>query len=114
MAANPKPRSFRRGRARRAGNAEPEQAARQRAIDRQLRVWTPRRILGWVLVGIAVLVAVVHWVAHLGYPILPWSLGWQDVLVGYPAAALFGVVAAIILGQVPQPSAGGGPRSPRR
>ena len=48
--------------------------------------------------GIAVLVAVVHWVAHLGYAVLPLSLGWQDLLLGYPVAALLGVAAALILG----------------
>jgi hypothetical protein len=72
---------------------------RQRQVNRQLRVWTPRRIFGWTLAAVAVVVAVVHWTAHLGYGPIPLSMGAQDLLLGYPAAALLGVVAAIILGQ---------------
>ena len=98
MAENRGPRRRRRGRRRPACRTERATSARQREIDRQLRVWTPRRILGWTVAGIAVLVAVMHWVAHLGYPVLPLSLGWQDLLLGYPVAALLGVAAALILG----------------
>lgn len=98
MAENRGPRRRRRGRRRPGRRTEPARSARQREIDRQLRVWTPRRVLGWTVAGIAVLVAVVHWVAHLGYRVLPLSLGWQDLLLGYPVAALLGVAAALILG----------------
>ncbi len=72
---------------------------RQRQINRQLRVWTPRRIFGWSLAVVAMAVAVVHWTAHIGYRPIPLSMGAQDLLLGYPAAALLGVTAAIILGQ---------------
>ena len=98
MADNRAPHRRRRGLRRPAAHTERAKSARQREIDRQLRVWTPRRILGWTVAGIAVLVAVMHWVAHLGYPVLPLSLGWQDLLLGYPVAALLGVAAALILG----------------
>ena len=106
------PRRRRRGRQGAGGGADLVASARQREIDRQLRVWTPRRILGWTVGGIAVVVPVVHWIAHLGYPVLPLSLGWQDVLLGYPVAALLGVTAAIILGSGP-PFSRTGPRRPR-
>ena len=72
---------------------------RQRQVDRQLRVWTPRRFLGWTLAAVAIVVATVHWIAHIGYRPIPLSMGAQDLLIGYPAAALLGVVAVIILGQ---------------
>lgn len=112
MGNNREPRRRRRGRQGAVGGADPAAAARQREIDRQLRVWTPRRILGWAMAGIAVLVAVVHWIAHLGYPLLPLSLGWQDIILGYPVAALLGVAAAVILGSGP-PFSRAGPRRPR-
>lgn len=87
---------------RRAAARTPEGRAaleRQRQVNRQLRVWTPRRVLGWTLVGVAVLIGVVHWVAHIGYRPVPLSMGAQDLVMGYPAAALLGVVAVVILGQ---------------
>lgn len=80
-----------------ATTAEAQRAARQREINRQLRVWTPRRILGWSLVAVAIVMAVVHWLAHIGYRPIPLSMGAQDLLLGYPAAGLLGVVAAILL-----------------
>ena len=108
MADNHGPHRRRRGRARPAGRTDADRVARQRQMDRQLRVWTPRRILGWILVAIAVLVAAVHWIAHLGYPVVPLSMGWQDLLLGYPAAALLGVLAAMILGHAPRRSSRSG------
>ena len=114
MAEDPGSLRRRRGRVRRAGATDADRAARQREINRQLRVWTPRRIFGWILVGTAVLVGVVHWIAHLGYPVVPLSMGWQDLLIGYPAAALLGVVAAVILGHGRRHPAGSGTGSSRR
>lgn len=78
---------------------DPQQRARQREINRQLRVWTPRRIAGWSLVAAAVLLAALHWLAHLGLNAIPLSMQAQDFLIGYPTAALLGVLAAIILTQ---------------
>jgi len=49
--------------------------------------------------AVAIVVAAVHWVAHIGYRPIPLSMGAQDLLIGYPAAALFGVVAVVVLGQ---------------
>lgn len=48
---------------------------------------------------VAIAVALVHWVAHIGYRPMPLTMGAQDLFVGYPAAALLGVVAVVILGQ---------------
>lgn len=89
-------------RQRRAAARTPEARAarnRQRQVNRQLRVWTPRRVFGWALVAVAVAVGVVHWIAHIGYRPIPLSMGAQDLFLGYPAAALLGLVAAIALGQ---------------
>lgn len=92
----------RSNRRRRAAARCPEDRAareRQRQVNRQLRVWTPRRVLGWVVAVVAIAVALVHWVAHIGYRPIPLTMGAQDLFVGYPAAALLGVVAVVILGQ---------------
>lgn len=79
--------------------ADRERRARQRQVNRQLRVWTPQRIMGWLLMAAGVAVAVVHWLAHMGWRPIPLSMGWQDLAVGYPAAALLAIAAAIVLGQ---------------
>lgn len=79
--------------------AERERRARQKGMDRQLRLWTPRRIVGWALVGVAVIMAVGHWLAHIGWQPIPLSMGWQDLIIGYPMAGLLGMGAAIVLGQ---------------
>lgn len=72
-------------------------AAQQRDIDRQLRTWPPRRILAWALFGVAVVVAAQHMTAHLGWRPVPLSMGWQDVLIGYPAAAVLAIIGAFSL-----------------
>lgn len=93
-------------RQRRAAARTPEGRAardRQRLVNRQLRVWTPRRLFGWTLAAIAVAVAVVHWTAHIGYRPIPLSMGAQDLLLGYPAAALLGVGAVMVLGHIATP-----------
>lgn len=79
--------------------ASQEHAKIQREIDRQLRRWSPTRYVGSGLLTVAGAVAVNHALAHWGDRWLPLSMGWQDLLVGYPAAAVLALVAFIILGQ---------------
>lgn len=78
---------------------EIERRARQRLMNVQLRVWTPLRVLGFAMAGLAVLVAVVHWLAHIGWRPIPLSMGSQDLIVRYPSAALLAVAAAMIVGR---------------
>lgn len=55
-----------------------------------------RRTLGWALVGLAIVVGVSHWLTHLG----AWdfaSQGIEDLVTGYPMAALLGIGGAIVL-----------------
>lgn len=70
--------------------------------DRQLSNWTRRRVLSWSLFGLAGIVAVQHLVAHAGFRPLPISMGWQDLLVGYPMAAVLAVAGAIALDPNPR------------
>lgn len=81
--------------------AEQERARVQRDIDRQLAGWSKRRILSWSLFGLALLVVVQHLLAHSGWRPLPISMGWQDILVGYPTAGLLAVLGAVLLDRRP-------------
>lgn len=76
---------------------EQERRARQREMNRQLRVWTPRRVLGWCVAGLAVVVGIVHWLAHLGWRPIPTAMPLQDLVVGYPAAGLLFVVGVVLI-----------------
>lgn len=54
-----------------------------------------RRFFGWSLVALAVAVGATHWLAHLG--LLYKDNGLFDLTLGYPTAALLGVLGAIVL-----------------
>ena len=54
-----------------------------------------RRVAGWLLVGIGAIMAVVHMVTHLGRLHL---LGYQDLLVGYPMAAVLVLGGFLLVG----------------
>lgn len=55
-----------------------------------------RRILGWSLVGLAVLVLASHLLEHLGFFSFA-SPGVEDLVAGYPMAFLLGIIAVVIL-----------------
>ena len=85
---------------RKAQPLSPEEQRRRQVqadIARQLRHWPPRRIAAWTLFVFAVVIAAQHVVAHGGFHPLPLSMGWQDLLIGYPMAALVFVVGLFIL-----------------
>ena len=69
----------------------------QADINRQLRGWTRRRLSAWTLFVLAALIGGQHVLAHLGVRPLPLTMGWQDLLVGYPTAFLVLIVAAFVL-----------------
>lgn len=69
---------------------------RQREIARQLNPWSRRRVAAWSLFVLAVVVAGQHVLAHLGWRPIPLSMGWQDLLLGYPMAGALAVTAAIV------------------
>jgi len=82
-------------------NSTPEERRRkqrQREMNRQLRVWTPRRVAGWILVVLAVVMGITHWLAHLGWRPIPLAMGWQDLLLGYPAAGLLAIAGGVVIG----------------
>lgn len=90
----------RRLRNRRHQELSPEDQRRrevQADINRQLRRWPPRRIAAWSLFAIAAVIGAQHVIAHLGVQPLPLSMGWQDLLVGYPTALLLLILGAFVL-----------------
>lgn len=53
-------------------------------------------MFGWSLVALAVLVGFQHLLSHMGFFTLI-SRGWDDLVAGYPLAALLGIGGAIVL-----------------
>lgn len=76
--------------------------ARRSDVDKQLSNWTKRRVLSWSLFSLAALVAVQHLVAHAGWRPVPISMGWQDILIGYPMAIVLAVAGGIALDPKPR------------
>ena len=78
----------------RAREAQSDQlrAQKKRLTPRQ---YMRRRLAGWSLAGLAVIIAITHWLAHVG--LLYDDRGIWDLTIGFPAAALLAMVAAIVL-----------------
>ena len=78
--------------------ARETQAAQEEAARKHLtpEAYQRRRVFGWTLVILAVLVGVQHLASHMGFFTLI-SRGWDDLAAGYPLAALLGIGGAIVL-----------------
>lgn len=76
--------------------------AKKSDIDKQLSNWSKRRVLSWSLFALAGLIAVQHLLAHAGFRPIPISMGWQDILVGYPAAIVIAVIGGIAMDPNPR------------
>lgn len=83
---------------RRRGQWSSDDAAR---LNKELNRAARRLLIGRLLAVLALLIAGQHVLAHAGWQPLPIGMGWQDLLVGYPMAAVLGVVAAIVWGNTP-------------
>ncbi|MEU0469597.1 hypothetical protein ABZ215_36835 [Amycolatopsis sp. NPDC006131] len=63
------------------------------------RRWLVGRAVGWALMVVGVVMAVVHIGAHLGnFTLLP-TTGLQDLLIGWPMAGLLFIVGAVFAGR---------------
>lgn len=84
-----------------AGNLYRDRTTPQKATyTKAYRRWLAWRITGFSLVGISLVMAVSHIIAHLGHlTFLPTS-GMQDLLIGFPMAALL-LVAGVVLASRP-------------
>lgn len=74
-----------------------ERRRKNREINRQLHPWTRRRVAAWILFVIAFIVAVNHIFAHLGDRLVPMGMGTQDLVIGWPMAALIGLAGLLII-----------------
>lgn len=91
------PRARRRDKPREA-QARETQAAQKQAEARKLSpaAYTRRRVLGWSVVVLGVLIGVQHLMHHMGFFTLI-SPGWDDLVAGYPLAGVLGIAGAILL-----------------
>lgn len=78
--------------------ARETRAAQRRAEEGKLTLpaYRRRRLLGWSLVTLGVIVGVQHFISHLGVFSLI-SPGVDDIVAGYPLAGLLGIAGAIVL-----------------
>lgn len=76
--------------------------AKKSAVDKQLSSWSNRRVLSWSLFILAGIVAIQHLLAHGGFRPIPISMGWQDLLLGYPMALVLAVAGGIALDPNPR------------
>ncbi len=82
----------------RESRARETQSAQQQAEEKKVspEAYRRRRILGWTLVALGVIVGAQHLGHHLGFYTLI-SEGWDDLVAGYPLAFLLGIAGAIVL-----------------
>lgn len=89
-----RPKKRKKSRERRARETQvAQQSAEKKSITPEQ--YMRRRVFGWGLVTLAVLVGVSHWLAHLGA--LYQDTGLWDLTIGYPMAGALGVMGAVVL-----------------
>jgi hypothetical protein len=92
----PRPKKRKKSRERRARETQiAQRSAEKKRITPEL--YMRRRALGWGLVALAVVVAITHWLAHVG--VLYEDNGLWDLTIGFPMAGLLGIGGAIVLGR---------------
>ena len=74
----------------------------KRSQQHHLGGWSRRRVLSWVLFGLAVVVAVTHLFAHAGARVVPMGMGKQDLLLGYPMAGVLFLMGLFSLDPKPR------------
>ena len=74
-----------------------ERRRKNREINRQLHPWTKRRIAAWTMFVLAFVIAVNHIFAHLGDKVVPLGMGTQDLVIGWPMAALIALAGLMII-----------------
>lgn len=91
-----KPR--RRQTSRRGGSTQRRSGSTSATSGRKLTPaqYERRQRQGWGLVALGVVVFSQHLVSHMGFFIVI-SSGWDDLLIGYPVAALLGAGGAVLL-----------------
>lgn len=79
-----------------AKGTQVEQARAETLRTRSYATYRRRRFASWALIIAGVVVGVSHWFEHFGL-IKIFSLGVEDLLIGYPTAALLAIVGLMFL-----------------
>ena len=79
-----------------ARRTQAQQARAAEAKKITMAQYRLRRAVGWTLVAVGVFIGVSHWIGHLGYFHVA-SPGVEDLLIGYPTAALIAIAGSIVL-----------------
>lgn len=82
----------------RQARARVTQAAQEKAEAKKISpdAYARRRFIGWSLVALGGVILVQHLISHMGVFTLI-SRGWDDLVAGYPLAAVFGIAGMIVL-----------------
>lgn len=78
-----------------------QQAAAERARRRTSAAASRRRWIYWSLLSLAAVILVQHLLAHSGLQPIPLTMGWQDLLIGYPTAGLLAIAGLFVWGSAP-------------
>lgn len=78
-----------------------QQAAAERTRGRTLAAATRRRWAYWSLFSLAAVIVMQHLLAHSGWKPIPLTMGWQDLLVGYPMGGLLAIAGLFVWGSAP-------------
>lgn len=78
-------------------------SSRSAGASSRARLLLDRPVVYRTLFVFAIFIVVQHLFAHAGFRPLPLSMGWQDILVGYPTAAVVAIFALMLWGKNPTP-----------
>ena len=73
-----------------------QQAGAEKLRTRSYASYRRRRLASWALIAAAVIVGVSHWFEHFGL-IKIFSLAVEDIVIGYPTAALLAISGLMLL-----------------
>jgi hypothetical protein len=76
--------------------------ANKSSVDRQLSNWSKRPIRSWSLFGLAGVIALQYFLSRGGFQLIPLSMGWQDLPIGAPTAAVAAIAGGFALDPNPR------------
>lgn len=83
------------------GPGDDRQTSADRAWAKNRRSAARYRWGARALFAAAVLITGQHLLAHSGAPVVPLSMGWSDLLIGYPTAGIVAVIGLFVWSSEP-------------